>query len=594
MDSRHTRRLTHHSRGATPRYGIHGTAMRNAAAIALAGLASLLMTQAVHAGDRGPAALAAVQIATAGNGHGAPACAACHGPNGEGNSVPDAPRIAALPASYAQRQLENFADGKRASTIMMPIAKGLLPTERTAIAGFYARKAPVNAKAATTAESAAARVATPVPSAVAPAVAPVAAGTPTSSLGPQLALRGRWTQELPACTQCHGRGGVGVDEAFPPLTGQPVSYLENQLRAWQSGTRDPGPQGLMAGIAKKLSAADIRAVAQYFSELPRDPAEAQQAPTVRGAAAEPSATGSRSAAPPTEAGQLRESGQGAFTPPDESDLPAAEFGNVVRLGERIFVDTRHTAAGFVGNTLNCSSCHLDAGRKADSAPLWAAYVAYPEYRAKNHRVNTFAERLQGCFEFSMNGKAPPLGNPVLVALESYAYWLASGAPISRTLPGRGYPKLPPPAAAADYGRGKLVYEQHCALCHGADGAGRQARDGSMAFPALWGDGSFNWGAGMAGIANAAAFIEANMPLSQPTTLTPQEAWDVAHYMDSHERPQDPRFTESVRATRAKFHDSPDSMYGVTVDGHVLGSGSAQPGGVLRTRHPAAGTSSADR
>src|SRR6185312_12570745 len=80
MDSRHTRRLTHHSRGATPRYGIHGTAMRNAAAIALAGLASLLMTQAVHAGDRGPAALAAVQIATAGNGHGAPACAACHGP----------------------------------------------------------------------------------------------------------------------------------------------------------------------------------------------------------------------------------------------------------------------------------------------------------------------------------------------------------------------------------------------------------------------------------------------------------------------------------------------------------------------------------
>lgn len=553
------------------------------------------MTQAVRADVRAPAATAAVQIATHGNAHGAPPCTGCHGPNGEGNSILDAPRIAALPASYAQRQLENFANGRRASTIMTPIAAGLLPAERIAIAEFYARKAPVNTKAATTAGSATARVVAPVPPRVSSAVAPAAAA-PASNLGPQLALRGRWTQELPACTQCHGPGGVGVDEAFPALTGQSAAYLENQLRAWQSGTRDPGAQGLMGGIANKLSAADVRAVAQYFSELPRDPAETQQPAPVRDAAAEPPADSrgavppvadSRTATPPL-AGQMGEAGQGAFTPPDESDLPAAEFGNMVRLGERLFVDTRHAAAAFVGNALSCSSCHLDAGRKADSAPLWAAYVAYPEYRAKNHRVNTFAERLQGCFEFSMNGKAPPLGDPVLVALESYAYWLASGAPISRTLPGRGYPKLPPPAVAADYGRGKLVYEQHCALCHGADGAGRQARDGSMAFPALWGDGSFNWGAGMAGIANAAAFIEANMPLSQPTTLTPQEAWDVAHYMDSHERPQDPRFTESVQATRAKFHDSPDSMYGVTVNGHVLGSGSTQHGGVLRTYRPGAG------
>jgi len=552
-----------------PHCGTHGTATR-AAAIALASLASLLMTQAVRADHPAAATIAAVQIAGAGNGHGAPACAACHGANGEGNSVLDAPRIAALPASYAERQLENFADGRRASSIMMPIAKDLLPAERTAIAEFYARK-------------------TTVPSTVADA--------PASNLGPQLALRGRWTQELPACTQCHGRGGVGVDEAFPALAGQPAAYLENQLRAWQSGTRDPGPQGLMAGIANKLSATDVRAVAQYFSDLPHDLAEARQSPAARGAVNEPPSDSRgaappvadrRTVAPPPAAGHMRESGQGAFTPPDESNLPAAEFGNMVRLGEQIFVDPRHTAAGFVGNALNCSSCHLDAGRKADSAPLWAAYVAYPEYRAKNHRVNTFEERLQGCFEFSMNGKAPPLGDPVLVALESYAYWLASGAPISRTLPGRGYPKLPKLAVAADYARGKLVYEQHCALCHGAGGAGRQARDGSMAFPALWGDGSFNWGAGMAGIANAAAFIEANMPLSQPTTLTPQEAWDVAHYMDSHERPQDPRFIESVGATRAKFHDSPDSMYGVAVDGHVLGSGSTQPGGFLRTRRPGAG------
>jgi thiosulfate dehydrogenase len=111
--------------------------------------------------------------------------------------------------------------------------------------------------------------------------------------------------------------------------------------------------------------------------------------------------------------------------------------------------------------------------------------------------------------------------------------------------------------------------------------GQRANDGSMVFPALWGDASFNWGAGMSSIDNAAAFIKANMPLSQANSLSDQEAWDVAAYMDSHERPQDPRFAESVEATRLKFHDSAESMYGVQVDGHVLGQASTKPGGVLR-------------
>jgi thiosulfate dehydrogenase len=38
--------------------------------------------------------------------------------------------------------------------------------------------------------------------------------------------------------------------------------------------------------------------------------------------------------------------------------------------------------------------------------------------------------------------------------------------------------------------------------------------------------------------------------------------------------------ESTEATRLKFHDSAESMYGVKVDGHVLGQRSTKPGGVL--------------
>jgi len=76
---------------------------------------------------------------------------------------------------------------------------------------------------------------------------------------------------------------------------------------------------------------------------------------------------------------------------------------------------------------------------------------------------------------------------------------------------------------------------------------------------------------MGEIQNAAGFIKANMPLGLGNTLTDQQAWDVATFMDSQERPQDPRFTGSVEATRAKYHDSPNSMYGEKINGRVLGT-----------------------
>lgn len=271
-------------------------------------------------------------------------------------------------------------------------------------------------------------------------------------------------------------------------------------------------------------------------------------------------------------------GAGAvFRPPPEAEMPAGEFGDVIRRGREIFIDTPRAASAYVGNSLRCASCHLDAGRLADSSPMWAAFVSYPAYRSKTKSVTTFQQRLQGCFEYSMNGRAPPLGAPELVALESYSYWLASGAPLDPNIAGRGYPVIAPPAEAADFGRGEQVYAENCALCHGADGAGQRTQTGHAVFPALWGSDSFNWGAGMGRISNAAAFITANMPLGLPGTLSDQQAWDVALYMNSHERPQDPRYTGSVQGTRHDFHATEDSMYGREVAGNVLGaSGAPKP------------------
>lgn len=264
----------------------------------------------------------------------------------------------------------------------------------------------------------------------------------------------------------------------------------------------------------------------------------------------------------------------AFQPPQESELPDNAYGKLVMQGYALFVDTKRLAPQFVGNGLNCSNCHLDQGRLANSAPLWGAYPMYPAYRKKNDKVNTFAERLQGCFQFSMNGGKPPAADShEITALSTYAYWLASKAPLGVELPGRGYPEVAQPAKGYNLAQGAEVYKAQCAVCHGAEGQGQKVGD-SYVMPPLWGKDSYNWGAGMHRINTAASFIKHNMPLGKGGSLTDQQAWDVAAYVNRHERPQDPRLVDgSVEKTRVKFHANDGvNLYGQTVDGVLIGQG----------------------
>ena len=204
-------------------------------------------------------------IAQKGTGSAA-ACQSCHGVAGEGIAAAGFPRLAGLGASYLQRQLEAFAEGTRSNAVMMPIAKALSAADRKAVASHYAAM-PFGATAAMSALAAASWGAS-APKVSEAGTAATAASAQAPAVGATLATRGRWSDTLPACEQCHGTGGGGVGADFPPLVGQSAAYLAAQLTAFKSKARPGGPMNLMAVVAQKLSEAEVRAVADYYATLP--------------------------------------------------------------------------------------------------------------------------------------------------------------------------------------------------------------------------------------------------------------------------------------------------------------------------------------
>jgi cytochrome c553 len=193
-----------------------------------------------HADTQAAAERSAATIAQQGDTHGTPACAGCHGPGGEGLAAAGYPRLAGLPAPYLLSQLNALADGTRQNPIMGPLARSMPAQERSQLSAYYA------------------------------SLPPRAAAAPhaTKSLDDRLALHGRWSDEIPACIQCHGAGGSGVGATFPALAGQSSLYIASQLRAWKQGTRRGEPLGLMQAIAARLSESDISAVSDYFAAQP--------------------------------------------------------------------------------------------------------------------------------------------------------------------------------------------------------------------------------------------------------------------------------------------------------------------------------------
>jgi thiosulfate dehydrogenase len=224
-----------------------------------------------------------------------------------------------------------------------------------------------------------------------------------------------------------------------------------------------------------------------------------------------------------------------FHVPEISSVPKDQFGASVLRGKDYLEHTFEKLPQFVGAKINCTSCHLNSGTTQFAGP-WVGVVArFPQYRSRSGKMDTLEDRVNDCFERSLNGSRLPENSQEMTDIISYMTWLSTGYAKGNDVEGSGMPKIVM-SRLPDLKAGKVVYESKCNSCHQSNGQGLYAITGQVAFPALWGPKSFNLGAGMARLHTAAGFVKKNMPLGQGGTLTDDEAWDVAAYFSQQIRP----------------------------------------------------------
>ncbi len=152
-------------------------------------------------------------------------CAACHGAQGEGNKLLNAPKIAGLPDWYVARQLKSFKKGIRGTHIkdiygqqMRPMAMALSNDE--AMNNLAAYVATFKENLVTSSEQ-------------------ISEPASTETAGLSLKSSSKNGKALyTVCVSCHGADGAGNKALNAPrIAGQQVWYVKRQLLAFKSGIR---------------------------------------------------------------------------------------------------------------------------------------------------------------------------------------------------------------------------------------------------------------------------------------------------------------------------------------------------------------------
>jgi thiosulfate dehydrogenase len=260
-----------------------------------------------------------------------------------------------------------------------------------------------------------------------------------------------------------------------------------------------------------------------------------------------------------------------WTAPDINGISNDEEGQKIRYGHDLI---KNTAMYFgprgsitsISNGMNCQNCHLSAGALSFGNCFSAVASTYPKFRERSGRVESIEFRINDCMLRSLNGQTIDSNSREMQAMVAYITWLGKEVRKGIKPTGAGLEDLPYLDRAADPEKGKIIFFAKCQSCHGANGAGLLSHDSTaFVYPPLWGDRSYNTGAGLFRLSRFASFVKNNMPWGAnhgSPQLTDEEAWDVAAFVNSQPRPKK-IFASDWPRLASKAIDIPDGPYADT-------------------------------
>ena len=237
---------------------------------------------------------------------------------------------------------------------------------------------------------------------------------------------------------------------------------------------------------------------------------------------------------------------GMWQAPDWTSVDSESNADEIKYGRELIANTSEYLGPQgkvrkISNGLNCQNCHLQAGTVPLGNNYSAAKSTYPKVRGRSGNSEDIQLRINGCFQRSLNGEVLADDSKEMIAMVAYMNWLGKEVAKGEKPKGAGIYEVPLLDRAADPIRGKTIYERQCVTCHMIDGQGVMKTDGTgYTYPPLWGEHSYNQGAGLFRMSRFAGYVKANMPFGatyENPILSDEEAWDVAAYVNSLDRPK---------------------------------------------------------
>jgi thiosulfate dehydrogenase len=259
---------------------------------------------------------------------------------------------------------------------------------------------------------------------------------------------------------------------------------------------------------------------------------------------------------------------GIWQAPDITRLRAHENGDLIRYGRELIANTSRYlgpkgSVASISNGMNCQNCHIDAGTVPFANCFSGVSAMYPMYRPRSGIIESIEFRINDCLKRSLNGSTIDSTGKEMQAMVAYLKWVGRDVPKGKKPDGANIAELPYIDRAADTGNGHIVYSSKCMSCHGTNGEGKFNEDSSgFVYPPLWGERSYNTGAGLYRLTRFAGYVKSSMPVGASHAkpiLTDEEAWDVAAYVNTQPRPEKD-FPEDWPDLSLKAIDYPSGPY----------------------------------